>query len=141
MGLTQPRGMPQLLSTLRLSGHHTVMKSALTIGDIEIQCYVLEDETRVLTQDGFVKAIGRTGNPKVGHEEFFKTPAFIAVGSLKPFISNDLISSSMPIPFQVTGSGSIWYGYRAILLPKICEVYLKAREAKALRASQLHIVG
>ena len=25
----QPRGMPQLLSTLRLSGHHTVMKSAL----------------------------------------------------------------------------------------------------------------
>ena len=26
----QPRGMPQLLSTLRLSGHHTVMKSALT---------------------------------------------------------------------------------------------------------------
>ena len=26
----QPRGMPQLLSTLRLPGHHTVMKSALT---------------------------------------------------------------------------------------------------------------
>ncbi len=25
----QPRGMPQLLSTLRLSGHHTVIKSAL----------------------------------------------------------------------------------------------------------------
>ena len=25
----QPRGMPQLLSTLRLSEHHTVMKSAL----------------------------------------------------------------------------------------------------------------
>ena len=28
----QPRGMPQLLSTLRLSGHHTVMKSALAMG-------------------------------------------------------------------------------------------------------------
>ena len=27
----QPRGMPQLLSTLRLSGHHTVMKSALVM--------------------------------------------------------------------------------------------------------------
>ena len=27
----QPRGMPQLLSTLRLSGHHTVMKSALVV--------------------------------------------------------------------------------------------------------------
>ena len=27
----QPRGMPQLLSTLRLSGHHTVMKSALSV--------------------------------------------------------------------------------------------------------------
>ncbi len=31
----------------------------LVIGDIEIPCYVLEDETRVLSQGGFLKAIVR----------------------------------------------------------------------------------
>jgi len=31
----------------------------LVIGDIEIPCYVLEDETRVLSQGGFLTAIGR----------------------------------------------------------------------------------
>ena len=30
----------------------------LVIGDVEIQCYVLEDETRVLSQGGFLKGCG-----------------------------------------------------------------------------------
>ena len=32
----------------------------LIIGDIEIPCYVLEDETRVLSQGGFLVAIADT---------------------------------------------------------------------------------
>ena len=34
----------------------------LRIGDIEIPCYVLEDEMRVLSQRGFLSGIGRSGN-------------------------------------------------------------------------------
>ena len=44
----------------------------LIIGEISIPCYVLEDETRVLTQDGCMKAIGRTGNPRT---DVVKPPA------------------------------------------------------------------
>ena len=33
----------------------------LVIAGIEIPAYVLEDETRVLSQGGFNRAIGRTG--------------------------------------------------------------------------------
>ena len=39
----------------------------LIIGDIEIPCYVLEDETRVLSQEGFLEAIGRARKAKGGH--------------------------------------------------------------------------
>jgi|GEM_PF-4221361 len=38
----------------------------LVIGDIEIQCYVLEDETRVLSQGGFLTTIGRSRMLKAG---------------------------------------------------------------------------
>src|SRR5947209_460795 len=31
----------------------------LRIGNVEIQCYVLEDGTRVLSQAGFLEALGR----------------------------------------------------------------------------------
>lgn len=106
----------------------------LVIGEIEISAYVLEDETRVLTQDGFLKAIGRKGNPK---KQFFQTPVFLSATNIKPFISNDLMRSSMPIKFQ--GPSGIWSGYKAILLPQVCEVFLKAKDCNALRPNQYHI--
>jgi hypothetical protein len=34
------------------------------LGDKVIPCYVLEDGTRILARDGFLKAIGRVGKPK-----------------------------------------------------------------------------
>ena len=40
----------------------------LRIGDIEIPCYVLEDETRVLSREDLH---GPTGGPKGGHEDLF----------------------------------------------------------------------
>src|SRR5215217_8066721 len=40
----------------------------LRIGDIEIECYVLEDGTRVLTQAGFLEALGRHRKANVRRE-------------------------------------------------------------------------
>ena len=53
----------------------------LVIGDVEIPCYVLEDETRVLTQAGFLAAIGRSPTPPAGAgagSNFDKLPFFCA---------------------------------------------------------------
>ena len=111
----------------------------LVIGDIEIPCYVLSDETRVLSQGGFARSIGRKGGPKAGHDDLFKLPVFLQSQNLKPFISNELVTSSKPIQSQPATGGQVAIGYRATLLPQVCEVYLKAREAGRLRASQLHI--
>ena len=111
----------------------------LIIGDIEIPCYVLEDETRVLSQAGFLQAIGRARAVGVAPGNDDKIPAFLGANNLKPFISKDLLMQSVPVEFQ--GRGGVNYGYRAILLPQVCEVYLAAHDAGALHESQKHILS
>ena len=111
----------------------------LRIGDIEIPCYVLEDETRVLSQGGFVRAIGRTGGPKANHEDLFNLPVFLRPRNLARFIPEGLSTSSKPIQFQALTGGAVATGYRATLLPEVCDVFLAARQAGALHPSQQHI--
>ena len=61
----------------------------LRIGDVEIPCYVLQGELRVLTRGGFLTAIGRArAVPSRGDDD--KTPSFLAANNIKPFVSNDL---------------------------------------------------
>jgi P63C domain len=108
----------------------------LKIGEITIPCAVLEDGTRVLTQEGFYKAIGRSGKPAAGRgSQVEKVAPFLDLDNLKPFVSEELANSTKPFVFQVP-KGSRAYGYRAELLPQVCEVYLKARDANELLKSQ-----
>ena len=112
----------------------------LIIGGVEIECYVLEDETRVLSRGGFQAALGRhRTSRKHQPDDVVSLPAFLAASNLKPFISEDLVTASTPVAFQAPSRGPVAYGYRAELLPQVCEVYLKAREAGALVPSQEHI--
>lgn len=111
------------------------------IGTTEIQCYVLDDETRVLTQASFLEAIGRHRKANVrdeGGEE--RLPAILQGKSINPFISQELIEKSRPIQFK-TESGVLASGYRAEILPMVCEVYLKARDAGALPSNQHHVAA
>jgi hypothetical protein len=111
----------------------------LKIGNAQIPCAILEDGRRLLTQQGFLKAIGRARSAKGGQGATVdKTPAFLAAKNLKPFISSDLLESTSPIVFRgVKGIKS--FGYPADLLPKVCEVYLQARDAESLSSKQTHI--
>jgi hypothetical protein len=112
----------------------------LTIGELEIPCAVLADGTRLLTQGGFLIALGRSRTPKAGTGgSVAKIPFFISASNLKPFIDNDLLVSTTPISF-ITAKGIRAWGYKAELLPKVCEVYLKARQHKAILTSQKPIV-
>ncbi len=108
----------------------------LKIGDKVIPCAVLEDGTRVLTQWGFLRAIGRSGRPAAGRgSDVEKVAPFLALDNLKPYVDKELSDSTRPIVFRVPKGGKA-YGYRAELLPKVCEVYLKARDDGALLKSQ-----
>ena len=115
----------------------------LAINGIEINAYVLENETRVLSQQGFLTAIGRARKARAGQgaqkQGVDNLPTFLSAHNLKPFISRELEGSTSPILFRVPGSGTIAYGFRAELLPEVCEVYLRARDAGKLAKNQMHI--
>jgi hypothetical protein len=108
----------------------------LKIGDAEIPCAVLDDGTRLLTQYGFFRAIGRSGRPAAGRGSSVEELApFLALNNLKSFITTELDASTKPIIFRLP-TGSNAFGYRAESLPKVCEVYLKARDSGKLLQSQ-----
>ncbi len=111
----------------------------LAEGEIALPCAVLEDGTRVLTQGGFLSAIGRRGKPKNTFQStelgVSKVAPFLQAENLTEHISEDLRAESAPIAFRLPGGGKAW-GYRADLLPKVCAVYLKARDKSQLLDSQ-----
>src|SRR5581483_8765912 len=111
----------------------------LRIGEIEIECYVLEDGTRVLTQASFLEALGRHRKANVRREEGDEgVPPILQGKALKPFISDETLEKSRPIKFQRPEGGRA-SGYNAELLPNVCEVYLKARDAGVLPSNQEHV--
>lgn len=77
-------------------------EGVLRIEGAEAQCFVLDDETRVLARADFVRAIGRTGKVKGGRQfdDEFETPVFLSADNLKPFFPNDLSDNSKPILFS-----------------------------------------
>lgn len=104
-----------------------------------ISCAVLEDGTRLLTQQGVLLALGRARSAKGGQGASVDGMVpFLAANNLKPFISNELMASTTPIKFR-TSSGTPAFGYKAEILPMVCEAYLEARDAKALLPSQFKI--
>lgn len=113
----------------------------LKIGQITIPCAVLEDGTRVLTQGGILRALGRSRTARMPKSEQgggVILPAFLRATNLKPFISKDLELASMPINFKPK-KGSRAYGYKADLLPLVCQVYLEARDADQLHSTQVDV--
>ena len=99
----------------------------LIIHDIEIPCYVLEDETRVLSQRGVTAAIGL--NPDAG----FRMPDFVAIRALRSFVDNQLGPAvNNPIHFKNPSGGGTVFGYPAPLLVQICSAVLSARDAGLL---------
>jgi P63C domain-containing protein len=122
-----------------------IAEGVLIIGDLNIACAVLDDaeNTRVLTQEGFLTAIGRAGKAKGGEGASVDgLPAFLRAANLKPFISDDLTESTTPVefvPLRGPGYQGRAFGYRASLLPNVCWVYQDALVARKLLPSQTHV--
>ena len=107
----------------------------LQIGPVTIECAVLDNGARVLTQAAFLRALDRSSRPQGKGARFEQIAPFLASDNLKPYITKELAASSRRIRFAVPGRGHV-YGYEAELLPKACNVYLQARDASVLLPSQ-----
>lgn len=95
-----------------------------------------------------MRALGRARQAK-GRQYYdsdVNMPAFLAAKNLKPFIQEDLHVSSSQVVFK-TKDGLRAFGYKAELLPLVCEVYLKLRDSyqkqnppKPVPVNQSHII-
>lgn len=111
----------------------------LRIGEIEIPCAVLEDGTRVISQRGFAKGLGGAKPTSLSRRGAGNLPPFLAAKNLNSFISQDLAAAAIPIPYLPQRGGRSALGLRADALPRICNVYLAARDAGVLRKNQEHL--
>jgi hypothetical protein len=110
----------------------------LRIGDIEIPCYVLEDDMRVLSQRGMQTGIGMSISGGTFGEQ--RMAGFIDSLSQKGVNVNDLATRIRnPIKFRFPGGGRTAYGFEATILADICDAVLAARKQGVLLHQQQHI--
>ncbi|WP_222439756.1 P63C domain-containing protein [Alloacidobacterium dinghuense] len=113
------------------------------INGLDIDCVVLSDGRRVISQ----RAVGRALGRRRGGEDYYRRktgssggelPEFLGAKNLNPFISDELrMAVSKPIFYG--DKGRVAYGIEAQLLPQICDVWLKARDHGALKTIQLPV--
>lgn len=110
----------------------------LKIGEIEIPCYVLDDETRVLSQRGVVGGLGMKYGSRAGGAD--RLTAFLSGKGISPYVTNDLTALiANPIKFRAPHGGGLVFGYPATILADICDAVLAARRAGVLQKQQEHI--
>lgn len=116
----------------------------LFIGDLKLNCAVLEDGTRILSERSITGALGgkRGGSHwvRVKDAENY-LPVFLSAANLTPFIPASLaMALGQPVKYRgKSGKGAAANGVLATLLPEICDVWINARHAGALKPQQEHI--
>jgi len=109
----------------------------LPLADTVLNVAVLEDGKRIINQAAVFKAFGRTKRGRAANETRVPNrPAFLDANNIQPYINKELEAVLETVAF-VGLDGSEVEGYDALILPRICKVYLDAREDEVLLARQL----
>ena len=110
--------------------------------DFVLPSAVLSDGTRVISETGIAKQLGRGLGGKTTRlanrsGDAASLPVYLTT-TLEPFVPESLrMALNNPIIYK--DRGGLRRSVNATLLPEICEVWLKARDADALQPSQEHI--
>ena len=112
----------------------------VNIGGKDLSCAVLSDGTRVLSSKSIFGAFGRPARGRAtGDQRAANMPSFMDANNLKPFADKVFGCGSdfnMEVRYTSKAGKRIYVGYRAEILPLICDVYLQARDAGVLTDSQ-----
>lgn len=108
----------------------------LTISGIEIPCYVLEDGTRVLSQNGLQTSIGMSLSGGVGGVSRI-VDLLEKIESKGINIKELSARIKSPILFRPPHGGIAAYGFEATILADICDILLAARKEEILTPGQI----
>lgn len=116
---------------LPLLAEYGAMDRPLTIGEIQIPCYVLADGTRVLAQRGLHSGIGLSeGGGKGGARKIAALMERLAEKGIN--IRGLIARANTPIRFIPPHGGNPADGYEATILPDICAVLIAADQQGVL---------
>lgn len=115
----------------------------LKIGDVEIECAVLPDGTRVLSERAITKGFGgkRGGahwRRKKAGDLGADLPVFLSAKNISTNLPKDLVKAlTRPILYRsAKGAGRLGHGVEANLLPAICNALVALHKEKKLHPSQ-----
>ncbi len=97
---------------------------------------------RIISEHGLSAAFGTSGGKtyrlreKNADEDVGPMPLFVASKALRPFIGGVFGHGDLDA-IEYVENGKILVGHDASILPKVCEVWLAAKDADALQDSQL----
>lgn len=130
------------------SGHEVAEAThmgTLQLGTMQLPCAVLEDGRRVISERGLLQALGVTRSGALSEQRKDDSgtnilPLYLAPRQLRPFIDMEL-AEVLAKPLAYVGKNMNLGEYEALgvsaeLIPRICEVWLKARDADVLTATQ-----
>jgi hypothetical protein len=106
----------------------------IRIADIEVQCYVLDDDRRVIATNGVLDALqmARGGAMVKGMN---RLELFAAQNRLKPYVSNSLLARiADPIRFRI--GNNVTNGFESDTLIELAEAVIQADNAGALQKQQ-----
>ncbi len=100
----------------------------LRIGNIEIPCYVLDNDLRVITHRGLQGSLSMAVSGGAS-----ETAAFLLRLESKGLYCQELAARvAKPIEFRPVRGGRTAFGYEATILPDICDLILEARHRDLL---------
>lgn len=108
----------------------------LTIGDLALDCAVLPDGRRIITQKSIMTALGRSAS-QGRRARNDNRPPFLEANNLLPYIGPDLTEQMNKVEYRIKGESGTRYGYPAAIIPDVCEVYLDARRDGVLAKAQI----
>lgn len=119
--------------------HYGVMN----IGEIELPCAVLEDGSRIISRNAVFKAFGRTKRGRKKGEirvaGMPELPSFIDANNLSEYIVGDVRDFLLnPVAYK-SKNGRDVFGYKAEIIPLLCDVYLEARKQGKLTSQQQNL--
>lgn len=120
---------------------HALMTGPLPIGNVDLHCAVLDDETRILSATSIFAAFKR---PRKGMNSRLevdgtKIPPFLAAKNLETYITREILARTKLIEYR--DGSSIKTGYDSELLADMCDVYLTARRDGKLSESQVDLAA
>ncbi|MFB5089494.1 P63C domain-containing protein [Psychrobacillus sp. PGGUH221] len=112
----------------------------LNLGEKELTCAVLEDGSRIISRSAVFRAFGRTKRGRKKGEirvaNMPELPSFIDANNLAKYINGEVKEFLFnPVVYKAQNGREV-EGYKAELIPLMCDVYLSARMDNVLTKQQ-----